>query len=126
MGAWRWGGGSFAKGPEVGSSTGDFESWMNGALGMKRLFLKRLRGGGLGGSSFTGEPGRYVKKVSGYGHVSPWWSLPSQGTCYVRGGLIPRTSIDECRRALEVGHLSARGSMKGTLREGSITGEPER
>jgi len=25
-----------------------------------------------------------------------------------------------------VGHLSARNSMKGTLREGSFTGEPEK
>jgi hypothetical protein len=23
-----------------------------------------------GGGSFTGDPGRYVKKVSGYGHLS--------------------------------------------------------
>jgi hypothetical protein len=50
---------------EVGSSTGGFESWMKGALGMEHLSLKRLRGGGLRGSSFTGDPGRYVKKVSG-------------------------------------------------------------
>jgi len=28
-------------------------------------------------------------------------------------------------RALVVGHLSARDSMKGTLREGSFTGEPK-
>ena len=26
--------------------------------------------GPRGGSSFTGEPGRYVKKGSGYGHLS--------------------------------------------------------
>ena len=30
-----------------GSSTGDFERWMKGALGMKRLSLKRLLGEGL-------------------------------------------------------------------------------
>jgi len=29
-------------------------------------------------------------------------------------------------KALMVGHLSARDSMKGTLREGSFTAEPER
>jgi len=29
------------------------------------------------------------------------------------------------RRALVVGHLSARDSMKGTLREGSFSGEPK-
>jgi hypothetical protein len=34
-----------------------------------------------------------------------------------------RTLIDEWRRALVVGHLSARDSIKGTLRDGSFTGE---
>jgi len=33
---------------------------------------------GLRGSSFTGAPGRYVKKVSGYGHLSPWGPLSIQ------------------------------------------------
>jgi hypothetical protein len=57
---------------EEGLSTGDFERWMKGALGMERLSLMRLRGGDFGdGSSFTGDPGRYVKKGSGYGHRSP-------------------------------------------------------
>jgi hypothetical protein len=44
---------------------------------MKHLSLKRLRGGGLGrgGSSFTGDSGRYVKKFSGYKHLSPWEPL---------------------------------------------------
>jgi len=45
---------------------------MKGTLGMEHLSLKRLCGGGLGGSFFTGDPGRYVKKVSGYWHLSPW------------------------------------------------------
>jgi len=44
---------------------------MKGALGMEHLSLMRLCGGGLGGSSFTGDPIRYVKKVSGYRHLSP-------------------------------------------------------
>jgi hypothetical protein len=35
---------------------------MKGALGMKRLTLKRLRERALRGDSFTGDPGRYVKK----------------------------------------------------------------
>jgi hypothetical protein len=44
-----------------------------GALGMERLSLKRISGQGLEGwgGSFTGGPGRYVKKGSGYGHLSP-------------------------------------------------------
>jgi len=45
---------------------------MKGASGMERLSLKRLLGGGFGGrNSFTGDPGRYVKKGSGYGNPSP-------------------------------------------------------
>ena len=64
---------------EEGSSTGDFERWMNGALWMEYLSLKRLCVGGRGGSSFTGDPGRYVKKVSGYGHLSPWGLLSIRG-----------------------------------------------
>jgi len=34
---------------EEGSSTGDFERSMKGALGMGLLSLKRFNGGGLGG-----------------------------------------------------------------------------
>jgi len=59
---------------EDGSSTGAFESWMKGALGIEHLSLKRLHGGGLR-SSFTGNPGRYVRIVSGHRHLSPWRSL---------------------------------------------------
>jgi hypothetical protein len=47
------------------------------------------RGGG--GSSFTGDPERYVKKVSGYGHLSPWGPLSIRGEPdFVGGG--PRIS----------------------------------
>jgi hypothetical protein len=51
----------FSWGPCLGnleedSSTSDFERWMEGALGMEHLSLKRLRGGGLRGSFFTGDP----------------------------------------------------------------------
>jgi hypothetical protein len=54
---------------------------MKGVLWMKRFPLKRLRGGGARreGSSFTGNPGRYVKKVSGYGHFSAWGPLSIRG-----------------------------------------------
>jgi len=34
---------------EDDTSTGDFERWMKGALGMELLSLKRLHGGGLEG-----------------------------------------------------------------------------
>jgi len=50
-----------------------------------------------------------------------------RGTWYVGGGGSLTGDIDRrIRRALVVGHLSARDSMKGTLREGSFTWEPER
>jgi hypothetical protein len=64
---------------EEGLSTGEFESWMRRALRMEHLSLKRLRGEGLGGKSFTGYPEIYVKKVSGYGHISPWVSISNRG-----------------------------------------------
>jgi len=52
------------------------------------LSLKRLRGGGLGegGGSFTGNPGRYIKKVSGYGHLCPWGPLSIRGEPGMWGG----------------------------------------
>ena len=82
---------------EEGSSTGEFERWMKGALGMERLSLKTLRGGGIGGSSFTGDLGRYVRKVSGYGHLSPRGSLSSRGKPGTWGGgaRMPGILIDE-------------------------------
>ena len=40
------------------------------ALGMERFSLKRLSAGASGKGSFTGDPGRYAKKVFGYGHLS--------------------------------------------------------
>jgi len=46
---------------------------------MERLSLKGLRGGGLGWRSFTLDPGRHVKKVFGYEHLSPKESLSSRG-----------------------------------------------
>ena len=38
---------------------------------MGHLSLKKLSAEGLEDGSFTGDPGRYVKKGSGYGHLSP-------------------------------------------------------
>jgi hypothetical protein len=55
---------------------------MKGSLWMKSLSLSLFEEaplGGEGGSSFTGDPGRYVEKVFGYGHLSPWGPLPSRG-----------------------------------------------
>jgi len=63
---------------------------------MEHLFLQRLRGGGLGGSSFTVDGGRYAKKVSGYGHLSPWGPLSVRGDpgMWV-GDRMPGTLTDE-------------------------------
>jgi hypothetical protein len=55
-----------------GPSTGNFDRWMKEALGMEHFSLKRLSANGLWREgSFTGDPGRYVEKGSGYGHLSP-------------------------------------------------------
>jgi hypothetical protein len=62
---------------EEGLSTGDFESRMKGSLGIEHLSLKRLRGGDVGRTSFTGDPGRYVREVSECGNLSPWGPFPS-------------------------------------------------
>jgi len=66
---------------EEGSST-----WMKGVLGMEHLSLKRLHGGGLRWSSFTEDPGIYVKKVSRYRHLSPWGLLSIRGEPGMWGG----------------------------------------
>jgi len=63
---------------------------------MEHLSLKRLCGGGLGGSSFTGDPGRYANKVFGYRHLSPWGPISSRGeTGMWEGAHILGTLIDE-------------------------------
>ena len=78
------------------------------------------------GESVTGGPGRYVRKVSGCGNLSPWGPLSILGEPDMWWGAhILGTLIDEWRRALVVGHLSVRDSMKGALRESSFTGEPK-
>jgi hypothetical protein len=41
---------------EVGISTGDFEKWMKGALGIEHLCLKRLSVKGLWGGSLYWGP----------------------------------------------------------------------
>ena len=50
----------------------------------------KLHGGGLDGSSFTGDPGIYVKKVSGYGHLSSWGPVSIRGEPGIGGGLVYR------------------------------------
>jgi len=75
---------------EEGWSTGDFESWMKGALGMEHLSLMRLCEGGLRRSTFTGNPRIYAKEISGYRHLSPWGPLSIRGEPGMLGGLVYR------------------------------------
>jgi len=70
---------------------------LKGALGIGLLSLKRLHGGGLGGSSFPGDPRRYVQIVSGYGHLSPG--------------------------NLRLGGCSYTGDFERWMKEGSLKGE---
>ena len=72
---------------------------MKGALGMEHLFLKRVCGEGL---------------------VEP------KGTWNLGGGAQMLGTLKNEWKALVTGHLSVRDCMKGTLREGSLTGDRER
>jgi len=55
-----------------------------------------MEGASGGGSSFTGDLGRCVKKGSGYGHLSPWGPLSSRGEPGIRRGAhIPGILKDE-------------------------------
>ena len=53
--------------------TGRRELWDGASLSEKVLWR------GPCGSSFTGDPARYVKKASGCGHLSPWGPLSIWG-----------------------------------------------
>jgi len=86
-----------------------------GGSGMGRLYLKRLRGGGLGGNPLLGTLEDMLGK-----------SLDAGITLREEEARMPGTLVGDCRRAAVVGHLSVKGSMKGTLGEGSFTGEPNR
>jgi hypothetical protein len=49
--------------PGAGSSAGDFEIWLKGALGVECLPLWELCKGNLEGGSLAGEPQEYVEKA---------------------------------------------------------------
>ena len=142
---------SFHRGPVWGTwrrsrLLGTLRDWWRRLWGVQHLSLKRLCGGGLGGSSFTGDLGRYVKKVSRCWHLSPWGPLSTWGEpriCWGGGACIPGTLIG-CRSSVRGAPFWGSGrtwgwsvslylylslsedSMKGTLREGSFIGELER
>ena len=63
-----------------------------GSVDEVSLFPKRLRGGVLGGSFFTGDAGRHVKKASGCRHGGPF---VVEGNPVCGGARITRTLIDE-------------------------------
>jgi len=89
--------------------------------------LKRLHGGGLGGGAPSlGTLDDMLRKSPDTG-ISVGGPFQSRGTCCTGGGAhIPGSLIDERKRALAVGHLSAKDSIRGTLGEGSFTEEPVR
>jgi hypothetical protein len=66
---------SFYRGPTGEPGRGltycDFERWMKGLYGWSISLLRGSVDRASREGSFTGDPGRYVKKGSGYGHLSP-------------------------------------------------------
>jgi len=57
--------------PGVGSSTGDFEIWLKGALEVECLSLWGLCEGNLEGGLPCWGPSRICRKGSGDGHLFP-------------------------------------------------------
>ena len=129
-GLWRWSlslCGSSVKGNcREGSSTRDFERWMYGALGMECLSLKRFYGGGLRGAPSLGTLEYMLRKSPDTGISLHGGPFPSEGNLVCGRDLYTGNFDRWMMEGLVGGHLSARDSMKGTLREGSFTGEPER
>jgi hypothetical protein len=81
---------------EEGSSTRDFERWRKEVLGMELVSEEAPWWGPRGGSFFTGDPGRYGRIGSRYGHLYPWRPLSSRGELgNRRGAHIPGTLKDE-------------------------------
>jgi hypothetical protein len=82
----------------------------------------------LGGAPSLGTLEDMLRKALDMGISLHRGPFPAAGNleCGEKGGLINRGLWYEWRRALVGGHLGARDSMKGTLREGSVTGDPER
>jgi hypothetical protein len=107
-----------------GSSTGDFEKRMKGALRMERLILKRLRQRATRGASCTGDPGRLLKKASGTG-ISIGAPLQLR-TCNLEGGSYTG-DFERCMKEGSSNRASLSvGLHEGDLEGGSFTGDPER
>ena len=70
--------------PGVGSSTGNFERWLKGAVEVGNHYGSSVKRTWREGS-YTLNPGRYGKKGSGYGHLSPYrhhWGTWRGFTCW--------------------------------------------
>ena len=74
--------------PGRGSSNGDFDSWMKGALGMERLSLKRLHGGGLGDAPSLGTLEDMLRKTPNKGISLHRGPFPAEGNMESGRGLV--------------------------------------
>ena len=76
---------------EEGLSTGDFESWMKGAVKEERLSpLKRQRGGGIGGSSSLGTLEDMLRKSPDAGTSLNGGPFSPEGSLVLGGELVYR------------------------------------
>jgi hypothetical protein len=93
--------------------------------------MKRFSGGGLGeGTSFTGNLGRYVKKVSGCVHLLPEGPISNRLGPGIWGGgwlmLVYRGSESWMKEGARNGTSLCEGFYERDLEEGLCTGETER
>jgi hypothetical protein len=95
---------------------GDFERWMKGALWMKCLSLyEEAPWRGFGGAPSLGTLEDVLGKSPDMGVSLYGGPFPVKGNLDCEGAHTPGTLLDGWRRAVVVGHLPGRDSMKGTL-----------
>ena len=93
---------------EEGSSTGDFERRMKGALGVGLLYLTRLRGGGLGGELLHWEPWKICSdSLRIWASLSTGAPIVPRGTWCLGGGLY----TEDFERSLKVGSLLGKSKI---------------
>ena len=100
-------------------STGNFERWMKGAIGMGRLCLKRLTAEGLEGGLLYWIP--WVMKGRLWGRASLFMGA-QMGNLELAP--LPGTLRDGCKGLWKWGASVYRRSMKGTWREGFLAVDP--
>jgi len=107
-------------GPGEGSpSTGYFERWMEGALGMGCLSLKRINVEGLKGGLLYWVP--WVMKGRLWGKASIFKGARLGNLEWPR---LLETLRDGCKGLWKWGISLYGSSVKGTWREGSLAGNP--